>query len=158
MPILSLPFVNGLWIWVINSYKKKKTLVYLLYVLHTSWRLSPKPLILGCLSFPSVYLVYRLFRRQGERERMRAEKKRLKQEKEKKKKKWDKPSLSQLGEILLWLGGAVYLYTTVFWDKIEATATYSAYNNDTFPLFFYWRYTSCSFCKWGHCEYMLWLP
>ena len=37
--------------------------------------------------FPSVYLVYRLFRRQGERERIRAEKKRLRQEKEKKKKK-----------------------------------------------------------------------
>ena len=58
--------------------------------------------------FPSVYLVYRLFRRQGERERMRAEKKRLKQEKEKKKKKWDRPSLSLLGEILLWLGSPVY--------------------------------------------------
>ena len=67
---------------------------------------------------------------------MRAEKKRLKLEKEKKKKKWDKPSLSQLGEILLRLGGAVYLYTTVFWDKIEATATYSAYNNDIFLFSF----------------------
>lgn len=100
--------------------------------------------------FPSVYLVYRLFQRQGERERIRAEKKRLRQEKEKKKKKWDRPSLSLLGEILLWLGGAVYSYTTVFWDKIEATiATYFAYNNDTFPLFFHWRYICCSFCKWG---------
>ena len=44
---------------------------------------------------------------------------------------------------------SVYSYATVFWDKIEATiATYFAYNNDTFPLFFHWRYICCSFCKW----------